>query len=85
MACVKIDGEYKLIYISSPMSYIPRVIWSVGDIKANLRQTAAGVMKAEWYSATKASCTAYVALDGTQLKALVEGNEVLYLKTYPIS
>lgn len=85
VACVKIDGEYKLIYISSPMSYIPRVIWSVGDIKANLRQTAAGVMKAEWFSATKASCTAYVALDGTQLKALVEGNEVLYLKTYPTS
>lgn len=86
VACVKINGEYKLIYISSPASYIPRVIWSVGDIKANLRQTAAGVMKADWYGANKALSTAYVAFDGAQLKvAIVGGGEILYLKTYPTS
>ena len=86
LACIKYDGDYKLIYLSSPSSYAWREIWRVGDIYANLRQTASGIMKADWYNAGKELCTsAYVAFDGVSLKAVVDGKETIYLKTYPVS
>lgn len=84
LACVKYNGEYKLIYLSSPSSYTYRYIWNIGDIKANLRQTAAGVMKADWYNSAKQLCnSAYAAFDGITLKVAVDGDELMYLKTYP--
>lgn len=86
IACVKYNGEYKLIYLSSPSTYSHRGLWNVGDIKANLRKTASGIMKAEWYNSAKGLCTsAYVAFDGVSLKAIVDGEEITYLKTYPVS
>jgi S1-C subfamily serine protease len=86
LACIKYNGDYKLIYLSSPSSYHERVLWSVGYIKANLRQTAAGIIKAEWFNAIRAPCTsAYVVFDGVSMKAKVDGDDLVYLKTYPIS
>lgn len=84
LACVKINGEHKLIYLSSPTSYSYKDLWEIGDIKANLRQTASGIMKADWFSSIKTQSSAYVSFDGISMKSIVEGTELIYLKTYPI-
>ena len=85
LACVKVSGEYKLVYLSSPSSYLGRELWSVGDFKANLRQTASGVMKADWYMNNKRIESMYVLFDGYSMKVQDKKGESLYLKTYPLN
>ena len=50
LACIKENGQHKLIYLSSSIS-IPW--WQPGDIKANLRASASGIFKADWFMANK--------------------------------
>ena len=69
LACVKNGNEHYLIYLSSPSNYPGRNFWQIGDIKAKLRNTAAGLMKAEWYNSAKGSSTMYVAFDGVSMVA----------------
>ena len=84
LACVKNGSEHCLIYLSSPTNYQGREFWKIGDIKAKLRNTASGLMKAEWYNAAKASLTMYVAFDGVSMVATdAKSEEIKYLKTYP--
>lgn len=85
LACVKQNGEYYLIYLSAPSQYSGRSFWKVGDIKAKLRNTASGLMKAEWYKADKSLCTMYVVFDGVSMVVTDTKNteEDVYLKTYP--
>ena len=86
LACVKNGSEHCLIYLSSPSNYSGRNFWQIGDIKAKLRNTAAGLMKAEWYNAAKGSLTMYVAFDGVSMVATdTKSEEIKYLKTYPTS
>lgn len=85
LACIKINGEYKLIYLSSPSTYTYRSFWQIGDIKANLRQTASGIMKADWYNALKSlSGETYVAFDGVSMEVVINNKQSSYLKTYPV-
>lgn len=84
LACVKNGSEHCLIYLSSPTNYKGREFWKIGDIKAKLRNTASGLMKAEWYNAAKGSMTMYVAFDGVSMVATdAKSEEITYLKTYP--
>ena len=86
LACVKNGNEHYLIYLSSPSNYPGRNFWQIGDIKAKLRNTAAGLMKAEWYNSAKGSSTMYVAFDGVSMVATdTKSEELKYLKTYPTS
>ena len=86
LACVKNGNEHYLIYLSSPSNYPGRNFWQIGDIKAKLRNTAAGLMKAKWYDAAKGSSTMYVAFDGVSMVATdTKSEELKYLKTYPTS
>lgn len=86
LACVKNGNEHYLIYLSSPSNYPGRNFWQIGDIKAKLRNTAAGLMKAEWYNSAKGSSTMYVAFDGVSMVATdTKSEEIKYLKTYPTS
>lgn len=86
LACVKNGNEHYLIYLSSPSNYPGRNFWQIGDIKAKLRNTAAGLMKAEWYNSAKGSSTAYVAFDGVSMVVTdTKSKEYIYLKTYPTS
>lgn len=86
LACVKNGNEHCLIYLSSPANYPGRNFWQIGDIKAKLRNTAAGLMKAEWYDSAKGSSTMYVAFDGVSIVATdTKSEEIKYLKTYPTS
>lgn len=86
LACVKNGSEHCLIYLSSSTNYPGREFWKIGDIKAKLRNTASGLMKAEWYNAAKSSLTMYVAFDGVSMVATdAKSEEIKYLKTYPTS
>lgn len=86
LACVKNGNEYYLVYLSSPSNYPGRNLWQIGDIKAKLRNTAAGLMKAEWYNSAKGLLTMYVAFDGVSMVAAdTKSEDLKYLKTYPTS
>lgn len=86
LACVKNGNEHCLIYISSPSNYPGRNFWKLGDIKANLRNTPSGLMKAEWYNSAKGLGTKYVVFDGVSMIATnAKSEEIKYLKTYPTS
>ena len=86
LACVKNGSEHCLIYLSSSTNYQGREFWKIGDIKAKLRNTASGLMKAEGYNAAKGSLTMYVAFDGVSMVATdAKSEEIKYLKTYPTS
>lgn len=86
LGCVKSDDQYYLVYIDSPSNYQGRVLWKVGDVKARLRNTASGILKADWYNAAKQVLTGYVAFDGVSMKVkFTSGEELVYLKTYPTS
>ncbi len=84
LGCIKINGEYQLIYLGSKqrMSW-----WQVGDKKAVLRESATkGFFKASWYMANKTLNTdSYVVFDGGSMKTIVDGEETFYLKMYPSS
>ena len=84
LACVKNGNEHCLIYLSSPSNYQGKNFWKIGDIKAKLRNTPSGLMKAEWYNAAKGLMTMYVAFDGISMVATdTKSKELKYLKTYP--
>lgn len=85
LACVKNGNEYCLIYLSSSDNYPAKSIWQIGDIKANLRMTASGLMKADWYMSDKSVTTTYVAFDNVSMTVVDKKNETKYLKTYPLS
>lgn len=85
LACVKKGNEYCLIYLSSPANYPGKSLWQIGDIKATLRMTASGLMKADWYRSDKSAITSYVAFDGVSMTAVDNTGETKYLKTYPVS
>ena len=86
-ACIKYNGEYALIFMSDNLG---RKWWKMGDIKAYLRQSASGILKADWYMSDKSlykDC--YVTFDGVSMTVLFpsESNEnereKKYLKMYP--
>ncbi len=84
LACIKNDGEYKLIYLSSTDNGI-NTAWKIGEVKAILRPTAQTFFfKADWYMANKSKNTnCYISFDGGTMKALIDGDESTYLKMYP--
>lgn len=65
IACVKENGEYKLIYLSSTIGFS---WWQAGDIKAILHKTASGIFKADWYMANKSiNKDTYITFDGLSM------------------
>lgn len=88
LACIKEYGEYKLVYLSSSVGYD---WWQVGDVKANLHQSASGIFKADWYMANKTiNKDCYIVFDGTTMTvthlsgiASKKAEETKYLKMYP--
>ena len=85
LACVKENGSYKLIYLSSStgMSW-----WRAGDIKANLTRSASGIFKAEWFMANKSTNRdSYITFDGVSMTLNMpsgtDPGETKYLKMYP--
>lgn len=87
-ACVKHNGEYTLIFMSDNLR---RNWWKVGDIKATLRQSASGILKANWYMSDKSHYNkdCYVGFDGVSMTVLFPSEsdekerERKYLKMYP--
>ncbi len=91
LGCVKINGEYTLLYLDSKerMSW-----WQIGDVKATLRPSAtSGVYKADWYMAYKQiESNVHVFFDGMSMKTIISlddryanpgTEEDFYLKMYP--
>lgn len=84
LACVIHEGEYYIIYLSSPSNYSGRTFWNIGDIKAKLRKTPSGMMKAEWYMSNKTLATVYILFDGVSMVVNdIKTGDYAYLKTYP--
>ena len=87
-ACVKYNGEYALIFMSDNLG---RSWWKIGDIKATLRQSASGILKADWYMSDKSlyKKDCYVGFDGVSMTVLYPSEsdekerERKYLKMYP--
>lgn len=84
LACVK-DGEnYCLIHVS-PNEYASKY-WKIGDIKAKLKNTASGILKADWYDIYRNASSKYVFFDGVSMRTIdSKSKEAHYLKTYPIT
>lgn len=85
LACIKENGQHKLIYLSSSIS-IPW--WQPGDIKANLRASASGIFKADWFMSNKSvNKDAYLFFDGLSMTLNMptgpDSGETKYLKMYP--
>lgn len=85
LACIKEYGQHKLIYLSSSTA-IPW--WQPGDIKANLRASASGIFKADWFMANKSvNKDAYLVFDGLSMTLNMptgtDPGETKYLKMYP--
>lgn len=81
LACIKQNGEYKLVYISGGDTW-----WHTGDIKANLTETASlGFFKCEWYMADKHLDDAwYVSFNGKTMETIDgDGEKDIYIKMYP--
>lgn len=85
LACIKENGQHKLIYLSSSkdLSW-----WHPGDIKANLRCSASGIFKADWFMANKSvNKDAYLFFDGLSMTLNMptgtDPGERKYLKMYP--
>lgn len=87
IACIKINGEHKLIHLKCPNSWEYHDFWQIGDIKANLRPTSSGIFYADWYSGDKQeNYKAYAVIDGISLKVRFDdGSDITYLKSYPVS
>lgn len=85
LACVKEGEEYFLIYFSSTSNYSNRRIWRLGDIKARMRKTASGIIKADWYDSRKNRNTVYINFDGVSMVVHdLQSREIPYLKTFPV-
>ena len=82
LACIFIDGVYKLIYLGGD-----NVIknWSKGEVKATLHPSATpGFFKADWYMANKSINTdVWVVFEGGSMKTVIDGDEDGYIKMYP--
>lgn len=85
LACVKENGNYKLIYLSGTtgLSW-----WQAGDIKANMTRSASGIFKAEWFMGNKSvNRDAYITFDGVSMTLNMptgtDPGETKYLKMYP--
>ena len=82
LACVKSNGEYKLIYVDSKTKI---EWWNLGDIKAELEESATvGLFKANWYMGDKSlNSNCYVLFDGSGMSVLLDDTKTFYLKMYP--
>lgn len=85
IACIKYEGSYYLIYLSSGDKYS---WWFQGDTKAVLEESATlGLFKATWVMQNKTlENNAYVTFDGKVMKSyLPDGvpSESTYMKMYP--
>lgn len=83
LACVKIDGEYRLIHLHRNPSLN---WWQVGDIKAWLTKTPSGIFKTTWMNMDKSQDDDYyTAFDGYSMIVNKGGSksETKFLKTYP--
>lgn len=85
LACIKENGQYKLIYLSSSTGL---TWWQPGDIKANLRASASGIFKADWFMGDKSiNKDAYLTFDGISMTLNMptgtDPGESKYLKMYP--
>lgn len=85
LACIKENGQHKLIYLSSSTGI---TWWQPGDIKANLRASASGIFKADWFMANKSvNKDAYLVFDGLSMTLNMptgtDPGETKYLKMYP--
>lgn len=82
LACIKQNGEYKLLYMGgSSASY-----WKIGDIKAWLTKTPSGIFKAKWRMSDKSvNNDFYITFDGYSMTVSSPSRkeEDKYLKTYP--
>lgn len=84
LACVKQNDTYYLIHLSSMSQFQFKQYWQIGDIKAALKNTASGLIKAKWTTSDKASIQSmYLAFDGVTMVAMDNNKEYTYLKTYP--
>lgn len=87
LACVKENGSYRLIYLSSTIGLS---WWQAGDIKANISRSASGVFKAEWFmSGKQVNRDTYIVFDGITMTVNMptgtDPGEKKYLKMYPTS
>lgn len=87
LACVKENGQHKLIYLSSTTN---TSWWKPGDIKAILRPSASGIFKADWFMSDKSvNNDAYLVFDGISMTLNMptgsDPGESKYLKMYPES
>lgn len=85
LACIKENGNYKLVYLSSSNNFGR---WSAGDIKAYLNKSASGIFKAEWFMANKSvNKDTYIVFDGLSMTVTqtsgTDPGEKKYLKMYP--
>ena len=85
LACIKENGLHKLIYLSSSTGM---TWWQPGDIKANLRASASGIFKADWFMSNKSvNKDAYLIFDGLSMTLNMptgtDPGESKYLKMYP--
>lgn len=85
LACVKENGSYKLIYLSSTLGLS---WWQAGDIKAYLSRSASGIFKAEWFMSDKSiNRDVYLAFDDVSMTLnMPTGTDkgvTKYLKMYP--
>lgn len=81
LACYKEGDIYKLVYLSGA----PNNLWKVGDIKAILEPTAVHAMFVGiWVMAEKEhNSNLCIKFEGSSMKAIINGNEELYIKLYP--
>lgn len=79
LGCVRMEGQYKLINLS-----VVDGKWSVGDVKAVLRETATrGMFIADWYMRDKSlKSGAVVTFDGSFMKLILDGEDV-FIKMFP--
>lgn len=82
LACIKVNGEYKVIYLNSVESLKN---WRIGDVKAVLLPSATpGLFKAEWRMANKRiNSNCYISFDGATMSVILDGDKTLYIKMYP--
>lgn len=85
LALKKIEGSYKLIYLSGAVMRT----WKVGDIKAELEETATPFLfKVKWYMGNKApSEDLYITFEQGVMKTIwTDGRDNnTYIKLYPIA
>lgn len=82
LGVIKIGNNYRIIYLSGGDSKC----WETGHLKAELRSSAtAGLFKGTWYMADfSANDNCLITFDGVSMDVLISGDEVMYLKMYPV-